>query len=496
MNTQLDTNQETAVVKQQVGAPEIGKPRELKRGLRNRHIQLIALGGAIGTGLFLGIGPAAVLAGPSVILGYALAGFIAFLIMRQLGEMVVDEPVSGSFSHFAYKYWGSFAGFASGWNYWMLYILVSMAELTAIGIYINFWWPEIPLWVSSIFFFVMINAVNLATVKIFGEAEFWFSIVKVTAIVAMILFGTYLLVSGSGGERATVANLWNDDGFFPKGIFTGDGTGGYQGLLAAMAMIMFAFGGLELIGITAAEAENPERNIPKATNQVIYRILIFYIGALVILFSLSPWREITEGSSPFVTVFEALRGFEFTLIGRTFYFTSLIANALNIIVLTAALSVYNSCVYSNSRMLYGLAQQGNAPKFVGKLNRQHVPVRAILVSSAFTAICIIINKLMPDQALEILMSLVVSALIINWVMISITHIFFRRSKDRDGLGTAFRAFWSPTTNYICLAFLIGVLLIMWWTGMRLPVELIPLWLLLLYVSYRLVMRNKNVKNKN
>src|SRR5690606_14022946 len=315
---------------------------------------------------------------------------------------------------------------ASGWNYWILYILVSMAELTAIGIYVNYWWPEIPLWVSSVFFFVMINAVNLATVKIFGEAEFWFSIVKVTAIVAMILFGTYLLVSGTGGERATVANLWNDGGFFPKGLFESDGAGGYQGLLAAMAMIMFAFGGLELIGITAAEAENPERNIPKATNQVIYRILIFYIGALVILFSLSPWREITEGSSPFVMVFHALEGFEFTLFGRTFYFTTLIANALNIIVLTAALSVYNSCVYSNSRMLYGLAKQGNAPKFLTVLNKQYVPVRAILVSSAFTAICILINKIMPDQAFEILMSLVVSALIINWVMISITHLYFRR----------------------------------------------------------------------
>jgi len=485
LSTSTETTKATHV------AATTGSDRELKRGLRNRHIQLIALGGAIGTGLFLGIGPAAVLAGPAVILGYAVAGFIAFLIMRQLGEMVVDEPVAGSFSHFSFKYWGSFAGFASGWNYWILYILVSMAELTAIGIYVNYWWPEIPLWVSSVFFFVMINAVNLATVKIFGEAEFWFSIVKVTAIVAMILFGTYLLVSGTGGERATVANLWNDGGFFPKGLFESDGAGGYQGLLAAMAMIMFAFGGLELIGITAAEAENPERNIPKATNQVIYRILIFYIGALVILFSLSPWREITEGSSPFVMVFHALEGFEFTLFGRTFYFTTLIANALNIIVLTAALSVYNSCVYSNSRMLYGLAKQGNAPKFLTVLNKQYVPVRAILVSSAFTAICILINKIMPDQAFEILMSLVVSALIINWVMISITHLYFRRSKDRDGHRTAFRAFWVPITNYICLVFLIGVLVIMWWTGMRLPVELIPVWLLLLYVSYRLLKRKRS-----
>lgn len=467
-----------------------GGERELKRGLLNRHIQLIALGGAIGTGLFLGIGPAAVLAGPSVILGYAVAGFIAFLIMRQLGEMVVDQPVSGSFSHFAFKYWGSFAGFASGWNYWILYVLVSMAELTAIGVYVHFWWPEIPLWFSSLFFFVMINAVNLTSVKVFGEAEFWFSIVKVVAIVAMILFGTYLLISGTGGERASISNLWNDGGFFPKGIMEVGESGSYQGLLAAMAMIMFAFGGLELIGITAAEAENPEKNIPRATNQVIYRILIFYIGALIILFSLSPWQEITAGSSPFVTVFDALKGFEFTLFGRTFFFTSIIANALNIIVLTAALSVYNSCVYSNSRMLYGLAQQGNAPRFLNRLNRQYVPVRATLVSSAFVAICILVNLIMPEEALGIMMSLVVSALIINWVMISITHIFFRKAKDKEGKTTLFRAFGYPLTNYICLIFLIGILIIMWITGMRMPVELIPIWLILLYISYRFIQRSK------
>lgn len=464
--------------------------RELKRGLLNRHIQLIALGGAIGTGLFLGIGPAAVLAGPSVILGYAVAGIVAFLIMRQLGEMVVEEPVAGSFSHFAYKYWGTFPGFASGWNYWILYILVSMAELTAIGVYIQFWWPEIPLWVSSLFFFVVVNALNLASVKIYGEAEFWFSIVKVIAIVAMIIFGTYLLISGSGGERASITNLWNDGGMFPKGLFSKDETGAYQGLLSAMAFIMFSFGGLELIGITAAEAENPERNIPKATNQVIYRILIFYIGALIILFSLSPWRGITTGSSPFVAVFDTLQGFEFTLFERTFYFTSIIANALNIIVLTAALSVYNSSVYSNSRMLFGLAKQGNAPKMLSKLSKNFVPVRAILVSAFFAAICIVINKVMPEEALGILMSLTVSALLINWFIISITHMYFRNAKIRDGVKPKFSVFWYPFTNYFCIIFLLSMLGIIWVTGMKTSVELIPVWLVLLYISYILMKRRK------
>ncbi|HLV52189.1 MAG TPA: amino acid permease [Flavobacterium sp.] len=454
----------------------------LKRGLSNRHIQLIALGGAIGTGLFLGIGPAAVLAGPSVILGYAFAGIIAFFIMRQLGEMVVEEPVSGSFSHFAYKYWGSFAGYASGWNYWILYILVSMSELTAIGIYVQYWWPEIPLWASSLFFFLAINALNLGSVKMFGEAEFWFSIIKVAAIIAMILFGTYLLISGTGGEQATLANLTNNGGFFPKGWFEKTASG-YQGLLAVMAIIMFSFGGLELIGITAAEAENPEKNIPKATNQVIYRILIFYVGALIILFALSPWETITTKTSPFVTVFDNLKGMHFSLFGTVVSVTNLIANALNVIVLTAALSVYNSSVYSNSRMLYGLAEQGNAPRFLMKLNRHSVPTRAIIVSSCFAAVCILINKFIPEEAFKILMSLVVSCLIINWIMISFTHLKFRKAKDFEKTKTLFPSILYPFSNYVCMVFLAAILVIMTLTGMHISVLLIPVWLLILYLTY-------------
>lgn len=469
------------------------KENGLKRGLSNRHIQLIALGGAIGTGLFLGIGKAAVLAGPSVILGYAIAGIIAFFIMRQLGEMVVEEPVSGSFSFFANKYWGGFAGFASGWNYWVLYVLVSMAELTAIGLYVQFWWPEIPLWTSSLFFFIVINALNLASVKVYGETEFWFSIIKVVAIIAMILFGSYLLLSGTGGEHATVTNLYNDDGFFPKGWFESNGEGGYQGLLAALVVIMFSFGGLELVGITAAEAENPEKNIPKATNQVLVRILIFYVGALFILFSLMPWRNITAETSPFVEVFNSLNSLNFTINGMTFSFTKIIANVLNVIVLTAALSVYNSCVYSNSRMLYGLAEQGNAPKFLKKLNKNHSPIAAILVSAGLVGLTIIINKIIPDKAFDILMSLVVSSLIINWIMISWTHLYFKKQKIKEGVKTKFPTLFYPISNFICLLFLVAVLVMMWFTGLKISVELIPIWIIILYVSYKIVIskRSKN-----
>ncbi|AKH89942.1 amino acid permease [Edwardsiella tarda] len=435
---------------------------QLQRGLKNRHIQLIALGGAIGTGLFLGIAQTIKMAGPAVLLGYAIGGFIAFLIMRQLGEMVVEEPVAGSFSHFAYKYWGDFAGFASGWNYWVLYVLVAMAELTAVGIYVQYWFPEIPTWVSAAVFFLLINAINLANVKIYGELEFWFAIIKVVAIIGMILFGGWLLFSGQGGPEASVSNLWDQGGFFPNGV---------MGLVMAMAVIMFSFGGLELVGITAAEADDPQRSIPKATNQVIYRILIFYIGSLAILLSLYPWGKVVEGGSPFVMIFHALD-------------SNLVATILNIVVLTAALSVYNSCVYCNSRMLFGLAQQGNGPKALLKVDARGVPVVAIGLSAAATLLCVLINYLMPGKAFELLMALVVSALVINWAMISVAHLRFRAQKDREGVVTRFRAFWYPAGNYLCLIFMAAILVIMFFTpGIQISVLLIPLWLVVLAIGY-------------
>jgi len=445
----------------------------LKRGLKNRHIQLIALGGAIGTGLFLGSASVIQKAGPGIILGYAIAGFIAFLIMRQLGEMVVEEPVAGSFSHFAYKYWGPFAGFASGWNYWVLYVLVAMAELTAVGKYIQFWWPEIPTWASAAAFFVLINLINLNNVKVFGEMEFWFAIIKVVAVIAMILFGGWLLFSGNGGPQASVSNLWDQGGFLPNGM---------TGLVMMMAIIMFSFGGLELVGITAAEADNPEKSIPKATNQVIYRILIFYIGSLTILLSLMPWTRVTSEVSPFVFIFHEL--------GDAF-----VANALNIVVLTAALSVYNSCVYCNSRMLFGLAQQGNAPKFLKKVDKRGVPVNTLLTSAVFTALCVLINYFAPDSAFGMLMALVVSALVINWAMISLAHIKFRRAMQQKGITTRFQALLYPWGNWLCLVFMAGVLVIMLMTpGMAISVWLIPVWIAVLGIGYLIKEKKRKAAN--
>jgi len=438
---------------------------KLSRGLQNRHVQLIALGGAIGTGLFLGVSTTVQLTGPAVLLGYALGGFIAFMIMRQLGEMVVEEPVAGSFSHFANKYWHPFAGFASGWNYWILYVLVGMAELTAIGTFVHFWLPHIPVWASAAFFFVLVNLVNLVNVRIYGEFEFWFSIIKVVAIVAMIAFGSYLLISGNGGESAKISNLWAlEGGFFPHGL---------QGFLMAMVFIMFSFGGLELIGIAAAETDDPSHTIPQATNQVIYRILIFYIGALAILLSLMPWMNMTKDVTPFVMVFQVID-------------QNIIAHILNAIVLTAALSVYNSGVYSNSRMLFGLAMQGNAPKKLMKLNTKGVPVNAVLFSALITGTCVILNYFMPEDAFKFLMALVVSALVLNWFMISFAHLKFRYAMMKKHIEPKFKAFWFPFGNILCLVFFVMILGIMLFIeGISTSVYLIPIWLGVLAIGYKL-----------
>lgn len=441
----------------------------LRRGLSNRHIQLIALGGAIGTGLFLGTSTAISQAGPAVLLGYAVAGVIAFLIMRQLGEMVVAEPVAGSFSHFAHHYWSGLAGFLSGWNYWALYVLVSMAELTAVGLYVQYWWPQVPAWVSALAFFLLINAINLLHVRLFGEMEFWLSIVKVVAIIAMIGFGAWLLASGQGGPQAGLSNLWALGGFFPNGL---------KGLALAMAAIMFSFGGLELVGITAAEARDPSSTIPRATNQVIYRILIFYIGALAVLLMLYPWNQVQAGSSPFVMIFHSLD-------------SRLVATALNIVVLAAALSVYNSSVYCNSRMLLGLARQGDAPQLLARVNRRGVPVPALMVSAAATALCVLLNYLMPKEAFGLLMMLVVAALLINWAMICITHLKFRAALRQQGRQPAFPSPWAPWSNLLCLLFMAGLLAVMALTpGIRMALWLIPIWALALAGLYLLRRRWK------
>lgn len=437
--------------------------QKMQRGLKNRHLQMIALGTAVGTGLFYGSTATIALAGPAVSLSYLIGGIIIFLIVRMLGEMSVEEPVSGSFSYYASKYWGEFPGFLAGWNYWFLYILVSMAELSAVSIYLNYWFPDLPKWVGVLTCLIIITVINLVTVRAYGEIEFWMAFIKISAVIGMILLGSWYIANAVVPFPQNFANLWIHGGFFPNGI---------EGMLMSLAPVLFSFGGIELIGITAGEAENPDKTIPRAINQVIYRILIFYVGTMVVLMTLWPWNEVGKDASPFVQIFESA-GFPAT------------ASILNFVVLTAAVSVYNSAIYSNSRMLYGLAKSNNAPKFFERLSKRGVPVNGILVSSAITLLAAVLNWLLPDEVFMYMMSIVTGAVVISWAMIVLTHLKFRKHCAADGITPKFKALLYPVANYFCLAFLAMILVIMaLMDEMRPAVIVMPLWIAAIWIFYR------------
>ena len=441
----------------------MAEKKQLTRGLKNRHLQMIALGGAIGTGLFYGSTSTIALAGPAVMLAYLLGGIVIFFIMRMLGEMAVDEPVSGSFSYYATKYWGRFPGFLSGWNYWFNYVLVSMAELTAVGIYINFWFPALPQWFSALIFLVLITLLNLVNVRAYGETEFWMALIKIAAICAMILLGLYLLLGSPQPFPENFSNLWKNGGFLPNGIW---------GLASATAVVMFSFGGIELIGITAGEAEDPDHTIPRAINQVIWRILIFYVGTMAVLMALWPWNEVGTQASPFVQIFQNVG-------------IPAAAHILNFVVLIAAISVYNSAIYSNSRMLYGLAGKDEAPSFLAKLSSRGVPVPGILVSSGFTLIVVILNYFLEGHVFLYLMTIATCAAVISWVVICVTHLKFRAQAHQQGKETKFPSILYPWTNYLCLAFLAGVIAMMAQIpDMQLAVLFLPIWLIVLWIGYQ------------
>lgn len=446
--------------------------QELKRGLKNRHIQMIALGGAIGTGLFYGSAATIGLVGPGVMLSYAIGGFFIFLVMRCMGEMTVHTPVSGAFSTFAYKYWGEMAGFISGWNYWFCYIAVSMAEITAVGIYVNYWFPDIPQWVSGFVMFLIITGINLIGVKAFGEIEFWGAIIKVLAVIVMILFGLAIIFFGfgNGGEAIGFENLYKHGGFLPKG---------FTGLILSLVVVTFAFGGVELIGITAGEAENPDKTIPKAINQVLYRILIFYVGSMLVLVTLFPWDKVGLTGSPFVLIFDQLG-------------IPAAASILNIIVLTATFSAYNSCLYSNARMLFGLAEQGNAPKVLKKIGKTGVPTYCVLLSSGVVGISVILNAFLPGQVFGIVMSIAILAIIINWVMILITHNKFRKIiGPQEVAKLKFKMPFYPISNYVTMGYLIMLVILMaFLPNFRLSLYLAPVWLGVLFLAYKLKKRRK------
>lgn len=441
-----------------------------RRNLRSRQVQMIALGGAIGTGLFLGAGTAIAKAGPGLILLYAVAGAVIFVIVRALGELLTYRPVSGSFAEYAGEFLGPFAGFATGWTYWLMWVVTGMAEVTAAATYTRYWWPGIPQWVAALAFLLALFAVNLVSVGLFGEVEFWFSMVKVAAIVSMILLGAAVLAFGvtAAGHSASLGHLWRDGGVFPHGAAT---------TLSTLQMVMFAYLAVELVGVTAGEAHDPHTTLPRAINTLPWRIAVFYVGSLTVILSLVSWREFRPGVSPFVAAFAEV---------------GLPAGAgiVNFTVLTAALSSCNSGMYSTGRMLRTLALGGQGPRLFARLNRRRAPAAGVLASVALMGVGVWINYLDPAGAFADITAFATAGGVWTWGVILLSHIRYRAAVRAGRVAPGwYRAPGAPWSTWTALVFLAGVLvLIALDHRARVCLYGAPLWGAVLAVGYRRVRR--------
>ncbi|WEV61370.1 amino acid permease [Streptococcaceae bacterium ESL0729] len=399
---------------------------------------MIALGGTIGTGLFLGAGGSIQTAGPAIIIIYMITGLFMFWMMRALGELLLTDTNQPTFIAFIEKYLGKRAQFIMGWTYWIGWIVIAMAELTAIGIYMKYWFPSVPIWIWEIAFLIVLLGINVIAVGAFGEAEFWFSMIKVVAIVAMIVTGAVMVVAHTktSAGYASLTNLW-------KYGFVADGG---SNLLLAFKMVFFAFLGIEFVGTTAAEAKDPDQVIPKAINSIIIRILIFYVGALVAIMSIQPWTNYSANESPFVQVFAG--------IGIT-----VAAGVINFVVLTAAASSLNSGIFATGRMLYSLThKKANSP--FAKLSRNNLPLNAILFSTLLIGSAAVVNVILPEGAFEIITSIASAGFIGIYMTLVYTHLKYRKSEDFKRGPQKFKMPGAPYTNYLTLAFLAGIFIIL------------------------------------
>jgi len=443
--------------------------QELKRDLKNRHVQLIAIGGTIGTGLFLGSGKAIQLAGPSIIFAYLVVGIAIFFVMRALGELLLSNTGYQSFTDFANDYIGPWAGYVTGWTYWFCWIMTAMADIIAVGVYIRYWF-DIPQWVPALICLIILLGLNLLTVKLFGELEFWFALIKVITILALIIIGIVMLIVGfeSDSGAVTVKNLWEYGGLFPNGI---------GGFLFSFQMVVFAFVGVELVGVSAAETSNPKKNIPSAINKIPLRILFFYVGALFIILTINPWEQLNASNSPFVQVF--------SLVG-----IPVAAGIINFVVLTSAASACNSGLFSTSRILYNLSRHNQGPAPLAKLSKNHVPSNALCVSAVVLSVGALLSKLIPEQAFSIVTTISAICFIWVWSIILISHIRYMKKRPDLHNHSIFRAPFTPFINYVVLAFFAVILVIMYFSeATQMALLLTPAWFILLFILYGIHRKN-------
>ena len=441
--------------------------QELKRGLKNRHVQLLAIGGAIGTGLFLGSGRSISLAGPSILLTYMITGIICFFIMRALGELLLSNLNHHSFIDFVEEYLGDRAAFITGWTYWFCWLSLAMADLTAVGLYMQYWIPWMPQWIPALIVLAVLLVMNLTAVKHFGEMEFWFALIKVIAIVSLIIIGLIMILTGftTNAGAAAFDNLWNYGGWFPNGT---------MGFILSFQMVVFAFTGIELVGLTAGETENPEKVIPMAINNIPLRIILFYIGSLAIIMSIYPWIAVDPNSSPFVAVFNAVG-------------ILAAASIVNFVVLTSAASATNSGIFSTSRMIYALSKRGHAPSRMRRLTNHAVPYQATLFSAAALLFTVVLNYVMPESVFIMITSISTFCFIYIWAIIVVCHLKYRKTNPELAKQSTFKMPLYPFMNYLILAFFVFILVVLaLQSDTRIALMFTPFWFLLLWAFYSML----------
>ncbi|MFD9099329.1 amino acid permease [Streptomyces collinus] len=413
------------------------------KALKSRHVNMIAIGGAIGTGLFLGAGGRLAEAGPSLAVAYAVCGVFAFLVVRALGELVLHRPSSGAFVSYAREFLGEKGAFVAGWMYFLNWATTGIADITAVATYTHYWsmFSSIPQWVIALIALAAVLTVNLISVRIFGELEFWFAIVKVGALVIFMGIGVFLLISnGSVGDHTPgLDQITGNGGFFPTGLFP---------MLLVVQGVVFAYASVELVGVTAGETEEPEKIMPKAINSIMWRIGIFYVGSVLLLAMLLPWSAYSSNESPFVTVLSSIG-------------VPAAGAVMNLVVLTAAMSSLNSGLYSTGRILRSMAATGSAPRFTGVMSKTQVPYGGILLTTGFCVIGVALNFIVPAEAFEIVLNFAAIGILTTWGMIMLCHMRFVE-KARDGLATRpeFRLPGAPYTQIATLGFLVSVLVLM------------------------------------
>jgi len=437
----------------------VDREQGLNKGLTTGQISMIAIGGAIGTGLFLGSGFAIGQAGPSVIISYAIGALISLLLMGCLAEMTVAHPTSGSFGAFAEHYISPWAGYVVRFTYWACVVAAVGTEVTAVAVYMSYWFPDVSGLVWILVFSAILIYVNATSVNMFGTVEYWFSMIKIVAIVGFLLIGSYVVFGGSNPEIG-FQNFTNDGGFMPNG---------FSGMWVAVVIALFSYLSIEMIALTAGEAKDPQTAVPKALKATVYRLILFYILTLTLMLAIVPWAGAGIEKSPFVVVIEMMN-----IPGA--------AGIMNFVVLVAALSAMNSQLYGTTRMMFSLSRAGYAPESFGKLNKKNVPVNSLLLSTLGIALATIIHVIAPESSYLLMMGIAMFGAMFTWFMIFVTHLYFR--KKYDGPKVSVRMWGYPYLTILGAVLMVSLIITTWFVSFFKTTMMVGIpWLILLSIAY-------------